>query len=104
MGHTARFLFVSLCTIPIRWFEGWTAVKMWEWFVLPVFSGLPTFTAWQATGIMLATRMLMPTHSDYFPNENDESRFKKALYNMGYSPFVAVSCLIVGWLIKTFAL
>ena len=104
MGTIVVAILLSILSIPLIWFEGWTAVKMWQWFVIPVFTGVPTFTAWQAASIMLATRMLMPTHSDYFPNEDSEGRIAKAVYNLVYSLATCLSCLVVGWLIKTLAL
>jgi len=70
-------------------------LKLYNWFVLPVFTGLPVMDMWQAAGFALFTSVVV---NQYVPIDlNDKAQTYRALAYQFASPG---TCLLIGWFIK----
>ncbi len=82
------------------WAGGFVGMKLWAWFVVPIF-GVKALTLYQAAG--LATIVGFFTHQHHLgpkPEDNRTTALKVA-------EFIGILCypfmvLFVGWIIKTF--
>lgn len=54
-GMTAFVM--MLLIVPVSLLNGWALIKLWAWFIVPVFR-CPQLTVWTAVGIVLVVRFL----------------------------------------------
>lgn len=70
-------------------------LKLYAWFVLPVFTGLPVLTFWQAAGLACFTSIIV---NQYVPIDRNN---KEQVWNsLAYQFASPAMCLLIGWLIK----
>lgn len=70
-------------------------LKLYAWFVLPVFTSAPVLDFWQAAGLACLSSIIV---NQYVPiNQDDKRQVWGSLTYQFMSPAVA---LFIGWLIK----
>lgn len=76
---------------------GFVGMKLWAWFIVPVF-GLPALTWGQAYGIALLVGLF--THQVHLPTNKDErTTTEKAVHAIG-ACLIPWACLLFGYLGK----
>lgn len=76
---------------------GYVAVKLWAWFIVPVFHTDVTFGIIQAAGLFMVVRFF--TH-DYKMPVTDETTIQK-IAEVGLQIIVPWATLFFGWLLKS---
>lgn len=85
--------------IPLSMLRGWATVKLWGWFVAPVFH-VPELTLVPAMGISLLVSFLTTQlHTDTDEKKTDAEKFGRDLI---YSIFIPLMGVGFGWLYHQF--
>lgn len=95
MSVILAFIFAVLLAIPALLVDGWAAMTLWGWFVVPLFS-LPPLTFAYAIGLSLTVGFF--THQ-FIPR--DDSDLGKSIAFMFCHPALAVG---IGWVVKQWAM
>ena len=102
----AAFLMVLgvLVLLPIAWLYGvfaygFVAVKLWAWFVVPIFHTTINFGILQAAGLFIFVRFFTSEHQmpATHPDETTEQKIAKAILPI-IVPWVT---LLFGWFLKS---
>jgi Zn-dependent protease len=92
-------LFVVLL-VPVFLLDGYVFLRLWEWFVLPVFESAPTFNLLQAIG--LSALIGFATTNRVQPSDDDKTQSEKmSAFFMRYY-FSPIFTLIIGYIITLF--
>jgi hypothetical protein len=85
------FLIISYTAL--SW--GFVLFKFWVWFILPIFTTLPTLNYWQAVGLMLVSSLIV----------RHTTSIKDEFIDEGKTWFVIVSSpwltLAAAWVVKS---
>lgn len=81
--------------------NGWALVKLWEWFIIPVFESAPSFSMVQAIGISMVVSFLTKANVTSSDNK-DEGLSEKIITAYVTVIFTPVLAVFFGYIITLF--
>lgn len=81
------------------WAAAFVGLKLWTWFIVPVFVGMPTLTLTQTFGISLLIGYWTKSHSNYNGKDERTDRQKsQAIIGVLFYPWLV---LLLGWIARS---
>lgn len=77
--------------------EGFVALKLWNWFLLPIFPNLPHLIYIQMIGIILAVAAIKPRNTPTY-KVDEENRNRNLFFSL-IAPWVA---LLIAYVVHTY--
>lgn len=94
---TLTIIFMIISAI----FGGWIFLKLWGWFILPVFENMPELSLIQAIGLSFVIRFFTADLKPDTDTDPDEV-WGKIVYGFFYGLIIYVTILGTGWVISWF--
>lgn len=81
--------------------NGWALVKLWGWFILPLFESAPVLTIVQAIGIGMVASFLTSTKRDG-EGDNDKGTTQRLVESFAWAIGYPLMTVLFGWAVAGF--
>jgi len=88
-------LLMTLFTVPALLLDGWALLKLYGWFILPVFRNAPTISLGQFIGISIFVGFLTRSYVDAKGREGTEA----LVHALSWSYLAPLLIVFVGWIV-----